>query len=40
MTVLPQAKKLGKQFGQLEAQGFAAAAFADNNDIKALGAAR
>ena len=37
VTVLPQAKKLGKQFGQLEAQGFAAAAFADNNDIKALG---
>ena len=40
VTVLPQAKKLGKQFGQLEAQGFAAAAFADNDDIKALGAAR
>ena len=40
VTVLPQAKKLGKQFGQLETQGFAAAAFADNDDIKALGAAR
>ena len=40
VTALPQAKKLGKQFGQLEAQGFAAAAFADNDDIKALGAAR
>ena len=40
VTVLPQAKKLGRQLGQLEAQGFAAAAFADNDDIKALGAAR
>ena len=40
VTVLPQAKKLGKQLGQLEAQGFAAAAFFDNDDIKALGAAR
>ena len=40
MTVLPQAKKLGKQLGQLEAQGFAAAAFFNNDDIKALGVAR
>ncbi len=37
VTVLPQAKKLGKQFGTLESQGFAAAAFADNEDIKPLG---
>lgn len=39
VTVLPQAKKLGKQLGQLESQGFAAAAFADNDDIKPLGGA-
>lgn len=38
VTVLPQAKKLGKQFGALESQGFAAVAFADNEDIKTLGA--
>ncbi len=37
VTVLPQAKKLGKQFGTLEAAGFNAAAFADNDDIKPLG---
>ena len=37
VTVLPQARKLGKQFGTLEAAGFAAAAFADNDDIKPLG---
>ena len=29
VTVLPQAKKLGKQLGQLEASGFAGAAFMD-----------
>lgn len=40
VTVLPQARKLGKQFGSLEAAGFAAVAFADNEDIKALGAKR
>ena len=38
VTVLPQARKLGKQFGSLEAAGFAAVAFADNEDIKVLGA--
>lgn len=38
VTVLPQAKKLGKQFGALENQGFAAVAFADNDDVKTLGA--
>lgn len=37
VTVLPQAKKLGKQFGQLEAAGFGAVAFADNDDLKPLG---
>ena len=37
VTVLPQAKKLGKQFGTLEAAGYNAVAFADNDDIKALG---
>ena len=37
VTVLPQAKKLGKQFGTLEAAGYSAAAFADNDDIKPLG---
>ena len=37
VTVLPQAKKLGKQFGTLEAAGFNAVAFADNDDIKTLG---
>ena len=37
VTVLPQQKKLGKQLGALEAAGFAAAAFYDNDDIKPLG---
>ena len=37
VTVLPQAKKLGKQFGSLEAAGYNAAAFADNDDVKTLG---
>lgn len=37
VTVLPQAKKLGKQFGTLENQGFTAVAFADNDEIKSLG---
>ena len=37
VTVLPQARKLGKQFGTLEAAGFGAVAFADNEDIKLLG---
>ena len=33
VTVLPQAKKLGK----LEAAGYNAVAFADNDDVKLLG---
>jgi histidyl-tRNA synthetase len=37
VTILPQAKKLGKQLGTLEAQGFGYVAFADNEDIKVLG---
>lgn len=37
VTVLPQAKKPGKQFGLLENQGFAAAAFADREEIKRFG---
>ena len=37
VTVLPQAKKLGKQFGTLEAAGYNAVAFADNDDIKVRG---
>ena len=37
VTVLPQAKKLGKQFGTLEAAGYNAVAFADNDDVKLLG---
>lgn len=37
VTVLPQAKKLGKQLGQLESAGYSAAAFADNDDLKLLG---
>ncbi len=37
VTVLAQAKKLGKQLGTLEAAGYEAAAFADNDDIKPLG---
>ena len=34
VTVLPQGKKLGKQLGQLEAAGFAGAAFMDKNEVK------
>ena len=34
---LPQQKKLGKQLGNLEAAGFAAVAFFDNEEIKVLG---
>ena len=34
VTVLPQAKKLGKQLGQLEASGFAGAAFMDKDEVK------
>ena len=37
VTILAQAKKLGKQFGTLEAAGYHAVAFADNEDIKPLG---
>jgi len=37
VTVLPQQKKLGKQFGTLEAAGFSAVAFYDNEEIKPLG---
>ena len=37
VTALPQQKKLGRQLGSLEASGFAAVAFADNDDIKPLG---
>ena len=37
VTILAQAKKLGKQFGTLEAAGYNAVAFADNDDIKLLG---
>ena len=37
VTILPQAKKLGKQFGQLETAGYNAVAFADNDDLKLLG---
>ena len=40
VTVLPQAKKLGKQFGTLEAAGYNAVAFADNDDVKLLGRSR
>ena len=36
VTILAQAKKLGKQFGTLEAAGYNAVAFADNEDIKPL----
>ena len=36
VTVLPQAKKLGKQLGQLEAAGFAGAAFMDKDEVKIL----
>jgi len=34
VTVLTQAKKLGKQLAQLEASGFAGAAFADKEELK------
>ena len=34
VTVLQQAKKLGKQLGQLEASGFAGAAFMDKDEVK------
>ncbi len=34
VTVLPPAKKLGKQLGQLEAAGFAGAAFMDKDEVK------
>lgn len=37
VTILAQAKKLGKQFGTLEVAGYNAVAFADNEDIKPLG---
>ena len=37
VTILAQAKKLGKQFGTLETAGYNAVAFADNEDIKLLG---
>ena len=37
VTVLPQAKKLGKQLGTLETAGFNAVAFFDNEEIKLLG---
>lgn len=37
VTVLPQQKKLGKQLGNLEASGFSAVAFFDNEEIKVLG---
>ena len=38
ISALAQSKeKLGKQFGSLEAAGYNAVAFADNDDIKALG---
>ena len=37
VTALPQQKKLGKQLGNLEAAGYAAVAFFDNEEIKVLG---
>ena len=37
VTVLKQQKKLGKQFGTLEAAGYGAVAFFDNDEIKVLG---
>ena len=37
VTVLPQAKKLGKQFGTLEAAGYQTLSFVDNDDIRQLG---
>jgi histidyl-tRNA synthetase len=38
VTVLPQGKKLGKQLGQLEAAGFAGAAFMDKDEVKVFSA--
>ncbi len=38
VTILPQAKKVGKQFGQLEAAGYCGAAFADKDELKLFGA--
>ena len=38
VTVLPQGKKLGKQLGQLEAAGFAGAAFMDKDEVKVFAA--
>ena len=37
VTVLKQQKKLGKQFGALEAQGYSGAAFFDSEEIKYFG---
>ena len=37
VTTLKQSKKLGKQLGNLEAEGYEAVAFFDNEEIKALG---
>ena len=38
ISALAQSKeKLGKQFGTLEAAGYNAVAFADNDDVKLLG---
>ena len=37
VTVLKQAKKLGKQFGTLQNAGYYAAAFFDNDEMKVLG---
>ena len=34
VTVLQQAKKLGKQLGQLEAAGFSGAAFMEKDEVK------
>lgn len=36
VTVLAQAKKLGKQLGSLQEQGFSIAAFAENDEVKDL----
>ncbi len=38
VTILAQAKKVGKQFGQLEAAGYCGAAFADKDDLKLFNA--
>ena len=37
VTVLRQQKKLGRQFGILESQGYKGAAFYDNEEIKLFG---